>query len=103
MQEQQPTQVPIEMMDADQLPRETPLKYEEVCFVVGSLYLDSHLRMKLMKEQMDGFRDVMSKRMQDLVEENMRLKQELQHGQGPQHSATDSVPDRRQDKVPSGK
>ena len=49
-----PTQVPIEAVDADQLPHEKAWTYEEFAKIVGSLYLDSHHRVSVMEEQFNA-------------------------------------------------
>ena len=52
-----PTQLPIQAVDADQLPREGGLSYDEVATIVGSLYLDSHHAMKVREEQFQAMSD----------------------------------------------
>jgi hypothetical protein len=43
--------IPIQAVDADQLPREHGISYDEVAYIIGSLYLDSHHRVKVLEEQ----------------------------------------------------
>jgi len=52
-----PNQLPIQAVDADQLPREGGLSYDEVVSIIGSLYLDSHHSMKVREEQFQAMAD----------------------------------------------
>jgi len=54
---QQPTSIPIQAVDADQLPREKGWSYDEIARIVGSLYLDSHHRLSLAEEQFAAVSD----------------------------------------------
>lgn len=48
------TSIPMEVVDADQLPREKGWTYDEFAMVVGSLYLDSHHRASVVEEQFNA-------------------------------------------------
>lgn len=73
----QPGRVPIDMVDADQLPRETALKYEEIAFLVGSLYINSHHEMNTLKEQFSAIKQQLEQRLRDLAKENQALREQL--------------------------
>lgn len=70
-------QVPIDTVSVDQLPRETSISYTEICLVVGSLYIDTHHRLKTMEEQYKSINNILQDKLQSLIEENNMLKQEL--------------------------
>jgi len=61
-----PTAIPIQAVDADQLPREKGWTYDEIAAIVGSLYLDSHHNMKLREEQFAAVTEEYEKRMAQL-------------------------------------
>lgn len=69
--------VPIDMIDADQLPRETALKYEELCLLVGSLYINSHHDISTLKEQFTAVRLQLEKKIRELAQENKMLREQL--------------------------
>jgi hypothetical protein len=73
----QPGQVPIDMIDADQLPRETALKYEELCLLVGSLYIDSHHKVSTMQEQFGAIKAQLENKLRELARENQALREQL--------------------------
>ena len=73
----QPGQMPIDMVDADQLPRETALKYEEIALLVGSLYINSHHEINTLKEQFSVIRQQLENKMRDLARENQTLREQL--------------------------
>ena len=70
-------QVPIDMVDADQLPRETALKYEEIALLVGSLYITSHHDVKTMNEQFGAIKAQLEQKIKDLARENQVLREQL--------------------------
>jgi predicted RNase H-like nuclease (RuvC/YqgF family) len=43
--------IPVQSVDADQMPRERGWSYDEIATIVGSLYLDSHHSMRTREEQ----------------------------------------------------
>jgi hypothetical protein len=48
------TQVPVQVVDPDQLPKEKNWTYQEMCRIVGNLYLEAHKRSSLMEEQFNS-------------------------------------------------
>lgn len=96
-----PTSVPVQAVDADQLPREKGLTYEEVTSIIGSLYLDSHHQMKVREEQFAAVIEEYDKRIMQMqaqaqiVDEELtarkkevyQLKRELETRDGQQHTA----------------
>jgi hypothetical protein len=70
-------QVPLDMVDADNLPREAPLKYEFLCRIVGALYIDYQLAIERMGEQHTAIVASMKSQVRELMEENKQLKGEL--------------------------
>lgn len=71
-----PTQVPVESVDADQLPRERAWTYEEIATLVGGLYLDSHQRSLVMQEQFGAMRQEYEATIMRLQAENERLEED---------------------------
>lgn len=72
------SRIPIEPVDIDKLPQEEPLKYDEISRLVGSLYIDTHHRMRIIGEQAKSLVQTLQNRINGLLEENSRLKEELQ-------------------------
>lgn len=64
--ENAPTQIPMQAVSPDQLPREKALSYDEVATIVGSLYLDSHHQISVMNEQFQAVADEYEKQMYDM-------------------------------------
>lgn len=70
-------QIPISAVSPDQLPAETPLKYDELCRVVGALYLDAHHRESTMKEHFLSIVQNYTQKIEELTLENGQLKKAL--------------------------
>jgi predicted RNase H-like nuclease (RuvC/YqgF family) len=66
-----PSAIPVQTVDADQLPREKGLTYEEVTSILGSLYLDSHHAMKVREDQFNAVSEEYDRNI-------MQLKAQLQ-------------------------
>ena len=76
---------PVDAVDAHTLPAETPWKWDEVCRLVGSLYLESHHRYsslethaKSITRQLDEQRRVLVKENEAMQKDIDRLESELQ-------------------------
>ena len=69
------TAIPVQAVDADQLPREGGWTYEEMSSIVGSLYLDSAHQMKVREEQFSAVIEEYDKRILQLQAE-LQLRQE---------------------------
>ena len=83
--------MPIEAVDADQLPRETALQYEELCLIVGSLYIDSHHRVNTMEERHKAIVGELQFRLRETTKEIQRLKETSNAGpRNPQAYDSDS-------------
>ena len=78
MSRTQTHQVPIDSVSLDQLPQETPLNYDEIAKLVGSLYIDANHRVKNVQGQAKSLIESLQGRVNDLTQENSRLKEELQ-------------------------
>jgi hypothetical protein len=76
--QRQTTQVPIDAVSPDELPRQTGMKYEEVCQIVGDLYFRLHHQETTQQEQFKAVLGELHSRIQELVKENNMLKVELQ-------------------------
>ena len=76
------TRIPIEMIDIGQLPQERSITYDEICRIIGSLYLDSHRRMSILEEQLLIIKKDADSRLKDLLQENTNLKKELDKRNG---------------------
>jgi len=70
-----PTSVPMQTVEADQLPREKGWTYDEFARIVGSLYLDSHHAMKVSEEQFQAVSDEYERRI-------LQVQAEVQGKQG---------------------
>jgi hypothetical protein len=73
-------QVPLDMVDADNLPREAPLKYEFLCRIVGALYIEHQLSIEKMSEQHQAIVSQLQSQINELMSENKQLRGELEHG-----------------------
>lgn len=86
------TAIPMQAVSPDQLPHEKGLTYDEVCRVIGSLYLDSHHQMQVREDQFQAMAEEYEKRVlqaqaereghkrevDNLVKEVSRLRRELE-------------------------
>ena len=70
-------QVPVDAVDADQLPRERGLKYDDIARIIGSLYLDSHHRIQVIEEQFQAVVSDLQNKIEQLQIENNLLKDQL--------------------------
>lgn len=80
-----PTQIPVPVVDPDQLPREKNWTYSEMSRIVGNLYLESYKRSSIMEEQfgamIDEYKRMVAETQRALAmatEENAKLKRELE-------------------------
>lgn len=76
----------IDAVDAENLPPQTPWKWEEVCKLVGSLYLESHHRhstlethAKSITRQLDEQRRVLVRENEAMQKAMSELESELNH------------------------
>ncbi len=69
------TAIPVQAVDADQLPREKGWTYEEMSSIVGSLYLDSHHQIKVREEQFSAVISEYEKRILQ-IQAQLQVKQE---------------------------
>jgi len=76
-EELQPGQIPVDAVDPDQLPRERGLSYDEIARIVGSLYLDSHIRIRTVETQLGSVMQQLKNTVEQLQLENVRLKREI--------------------------
>jgi hypothetical protein len=87
--EQVKQQIPLEMVDADTIPREAPLKYEFLCRIVGSLYIQHQHTLEMAQEQHRAVVNEMKAKIHELMSENRQLKDELMHGNQSPVTASD--------------
>jgi len=71
------SQVPIDMVTPNELPRESPIKFDEVCRIIGELYFRVHHQESTQAEQFKAVVGQLQERIQGYIEENNRLKAEL--------------------------
>jgi hypothetical protein len=76
-----PTSIPVQAVDADQLPRDKGLTYEEVTSILGSLYLDSHHQMMVREEQFSAVVDNYKESLAQLEAQAQTLKTLLEDAQ----------------------
>ncbi len=72
---QGPTAIPVQAVDADQLPREKGFTYEEMTSIIGALYLDSAHRAKIQDEQFSAVIEEYDKRIMQLQAEVQQLQE----------------------------
>jgi len=70
-------QVPIDAVEATDLPRETPIKYDEVCKLIGDLYFRLHHQESTQQEQFKAFAGQLQGRIQEYAAENAKLRAEI--------------------------
>lgn len=75
--EQKTHKVPIDAVGADELPRETAVQYEDMCRMIGHLYVRLNLQEKIQNEQMQSMVGHLQSRIQEYINENRKLKMEL--------------------------
>jgi len=69
--------VPIDMVSPEDLPRETPIKYEDTCRIIGDLYFRLNHNESTQSEQFQAVVGQLQERIQAGVSEISRLKREL--------------------------
>ena len=70
-------QIEVDPVDADQLPVEYPITYEQICTIIGSLYLDGVRKSTGIEEQAKSLLNQMNDQLEFLRSENTELKKEL--------------------------
>jgi len=84
-QEQSPSsgpKVPLDVVNADQLPRSEPLNYELVCYLVGDMYIENALSRRAQREQFEAVTSQLQELAEGLRQENDALKKELAKHEG---------------------
>ncbi len=77
------TQIPVEMQD--EVKTNTPLTYDNMCKLVGELFIDSWLKIRAVQEDAQSMGVQMSQMVTDLKTENAELKRTLEDlNNGPQ-------------------
>jgi|TARA_R110000744_G_scaffold203280_1_gene322144 hypothetical protein len=66
--------IEVEPVDADRLPIEQPITYEDICRIVGTLYLDGIRKSKGIEEQAKSLLNQLNGELESLREENARLR-----------------------------
>jgi len=74
--------VPLDTVDADQLPRSEPLNYELVCYLVGDMYIENVLARRAQREQFEAVTTQLRELADGLKVENDMLKKELAKHEG---------------------
>lgn len=69
--------LPIDIVDSETLQEEQPLKYDEISKLVGSLYIDANHRIQIIQERANTIINKLKCRIEELVKENLKLKEEL--------------------------
>ena len=70
-------QIPLDVVDADKLPIEHPITYDEICRIIGSLYLDGIRKSKGIEGQAKNLLNQLNGQMELLREENSKLKKQI--------------------------
>jgi hypothetical protein len=91
------TQVPIPLVDPEQMPREKAWSYADIAGIVGNLYLESRKRVSIMEEQFHAIMKEYQRKINELegslaqaMEENAQVRRELERRNEPR---TRAVPD----------
>ncbi len=71
-------EIPITAISPDQLPAETPIKWDEICKIVGNLYLESYRRVSTMESHFQSIVSQYIDRNNSLQQENDILKKTLE-------------------------
>jgi len=85
IQEQSPSsglKVPLDVVDADQLPRSEPLNYQLVCYIIGDMYIENTLARRAQREQFEAVTTQLKELVDGLRQENDALKKELAAHEG---------------------
>ena len=69
--------IPVEAVDADQLPRDRGIQYEEVVRIVGSLYLDSQHLLITAEERYNSIVQELKETIFELEKKNEFLEEQL--------------------------
>lgn len=70
-------QIPLNMVDADTVPREAPLTYEFLCRIVGALYIQYQHGMEMAQDQHQAIVKEFKVKINELMSENQQIKEEL--------------------------
>jgi len=71
-------EIPVQAVSPDQLPAEKPIKWDDICRIVGNLYLDSYQRVSAIEDHARGIMAQYADRINDLTQENGQLKKALE-------------------------
>lgn len=71
--------IPIETASLDQLPVDKPLKYDEICRIIGGLYLSTNHRIIVMEEQFKVYVESLQNKVKQLSGEILSLRKELEN------------------------
>lgn len=69
--------LPVPVDVKDDLKPGTPLTYDNICRLVGELYLDSWLSLKAVKDDAHAMGEQYGKMLRDLQNENADLKRDI--------------------------
>ena len=70
-------EIPIQAISADKLNIESPIKYDDICRLVGHLYIDSYVRANSMEENFKSIVRQYTEQYEQLSNENAMLKKSL--------------------------
>ena len=70
--------VEVNPVDADKLQVENPISYEQICTIVGTLYLDSIRNNKSLELKAKSLLNQLNDELEDLRGENRELKKQLE-------------------------
>ncbi len=68
----------MDAISPEQLQAEKPINYDEICRIVGSLYLDSYHRVSAIEEHAKSIIQEYANRIEDLTLENGQLRKSLE-------------------------
>ena len=70
-------QVEVDAVTAEKLPVEHPITYDQICSIVGALYLDGIRKSKGIEEQAKSLLNQLNEQLESLREENTKLRKQL--------------------------
>jgi len=70
-------EIPVDMVDDNEIPRESAIKYDAIARIVGSLYLDYHLGVTREQERYSVIIQELQKKLEELEATNTLLKDQL--------------------------
>jgi len=72
------TKVEVNPVEADQLQVENPINYDQICTIVGTLYLDSIRNNRMLEAKAKSLLNQLNEQLDALRQENQELRKLLE-------------------------